>query len=92
MTAPSREEQYKELRRKYQAIRRKYEEAKHEYALALQKYQQERTHFVALFKQKRPVHAAKIAEAVNVRGLPDAEEAFAVIAGVMAIRRGPTEV
>lgn len=92
MTSHARTEQYKELRRKYQAINRKYCEAKREYELALHKYQQERGHFVTLFKQKRPIHAAKIEEAVADRNLPDPDEAFAVIAGVMAVRREPTEV
>ncbi len=92
MTHSAHEEQYKELRRRHQVIRRKYLEAKHEYELALQKYHQERSQFVHLFREKRPVHAKKIAEAVHDRGLPDPDEAFAVIAGVMAVRREPTEV
>ncbi len=92
MKPSARQEQYKELRRKYQTIRRKYLDAKREYELALQKYHQERGQFIHLFQEKRPVHAEKIAEAIQHRHLPDPDEAFAVIAGVLAVRREPTEV
>ncbi|MBI2343182.1 MAG: hypothetical protein HYV02_02415 [Deltaproteobacteria bacterium] len=86
------EERVTALRRHYQAVRRKYLEARRHEEAALERYGIERCRFIELFRRLRPKHARKIEETIAERQLPDAEEAFAVIAGILAIRRGPTEV
>jgi hypothetical protein len=86
------QERYNELRRRYQASRKTYLEARRGFEETKRIYVKKRDQFIALFKRAKPVHARKIEQTVAERGLPDPDEAFSVIAGVLAIRRGPTEV
>jgi hypothetical protein len=89
---PEDQKLYDNLRRKEQVLKQKAFEARRKHGAAKEQYVTERTRFLRFFCKLHPKHAEQIRKTVMERSLPDPQEAFAVIAGVFAVRRGPTEL